>query len=346
MAEFLVRGINGECQKGQVSGVVATTSAIQISAPVGNVSPNRAEDVQTIQDALNRTRPEDGGPRIPLKVDGLCGPRTKDVIQNFQVKQFGWKYADMKIEPGKQTIARLNELLGAAAAGPPLPTVDIEIKDTAAEEAFKALMTEHLQRARKCIRAAQFDITRALPVVDQPDGPITQFSRKKLLDRLNRHFDLDRAHDPRNALVCLLSVFDNMEKVFQRPGGMWGEKAFVLYSGNIRKDRVGFTYPSGFYHPGAFSREKLRYDTIYITSMFAPAIAGKYHAGAGTILHELAHFCAGPQNFGVIGDNAYGNRGTAKVDGLKPEQKLRNADCYANYAIEVGTGSAAYYLWT
>ncbi|MBC8166734.1 MAG: hypothetical protein H7Y20_12800 [Bryobacteraceae bacterium] len=281
-----------------------------------------------------------------MKVDGICGPRTKDVIQVFQVKQFGWKYADMKVEPGKQTIARLNEIVGSSVAGPPLPTVDVEVVDTGAEEAFKRLMTEHLERARHCIRAAQFDITRALPAVDQPDGPITQFSRKKLLERLNRHFDIDRARNPRQGLERLLSVFDNMEKVFQRPGGMWGDKAFVLYKGNIHRDRVGFTSLGGFYLPGSISRQKLRQDTIYITSAFAVTIAGKQRAGAGTILHELAHFCSGPQNFGHIVDHAYGNRDQPKVLHLSPEHKMQNAECYANYAIEVGTGSAAYYLWS
>jgi hypothetical protein len=355
MEKFIVRGMNGQCQNEPVSGngndptpPPPGIGGITITAPVGNASPNRQEDVRTIQAALNRIPPEQGGPRVPLKVDSLCGPRTKDVIQVFQVKQFGWKYADMKVEPGKQTIARLNELTGGSVSGPPLPTVDVTVVDTGAEEAFKQLMGEHLARARKCIKAAQFDITRALPMVDQPDGgPIPQLSRKKLLERINRHFDIDHARNRRNALESLLSVFDNMEKVFQRPGGMWGEKAFVLYKGELHKTRVGFTFSGGFYYPGVVSPiNKLRYDTIYLTAGLAPVIAGKAHSGAGTILHELAHFCGGQQNFGHIGDFAYGNLDHPKVRRLSPEQKLRNADCYANYAIEVGTGSAAYYLWS
>jgi hypothetical protein len=81
-----------------------------ISATVGRVSRNEPSDVITIQELLNNVSPGEGGPPIKLVVDGLCGPKTQHAIQTFQLKHFGFSGADGRVEPGKQSLARLNEI--------------------------------------------------------------------------------------------------------------------------------------------------------------------------------------------------------------------------------------------
>jgi len=81
-----------------------------VSASVGIRGRNIAADVKTIQELLNGVAPADGGPQPILKVDGLCGPKTEKAIQEFQLRHFGWKGADGRVDPNGQTLAKLNEL--------------------------------------------------------------------------------------------------------------------------------------------------------------------------------------------------------------------------------------------
>lgn len=83
--------------------------AVQISASVGLKGINRHDDVVEIQKLLNKIQKSDGGPDPKLKVDGKAGPKTNGAIQSFQLKHFGWSGADGRVDPGKQTLAKLNE---------------------------------------------------------------------------------------------------------------------------------------------------------------------------------------------------------------------------------------------
>jgi len=83
--------------------------AFLLSAPVGRGGANHSWDVLFVQDALNRVPSADGGPQPPLTSDGLCGPKTRKAISNFQLKHFGWSGADGLVEPGKQTHRKLEE---------------------------------------------------------------------------------------------------------------------------------------------------------------------------------------------------------------------------------------------
>lgn len=80
-----------------------------ISGTVGRSAANRHDDVVTVQELLNQVPTDEGGPEPQLKVDGLCGPKTKEAIQKFQLHHFGWKGADGRVDPGGQTLAKLNE---------------------------------------------------------------------------------------------------------------------------------------------------------------------------------------------------------------------------------------------
>jgi hypothetical protein len=97
-----------------------------ISAPVGLSSPNYPSDVKTVQELLNKVPQHQGGlpPDKKLATDGACGSKTRDAISKFQLKHFGWSGADCKVEPNKQTLAKLNSFdtgPGGGAAPPPPP---------------------------------------------------------------------------------------------------------------------------------------------------------------------------------------------------------------------------------
>src|SRR5215813_6686830 len=113
-AEFIAYYQNGTCRPLESTGV--TAQRIAITASVGINGKNRPDDVQVIQRALNDVPPNQGKPVPPLVVDGISGPKTRKAIQTFQLKHFGWKLADGRVDPDKPTIARLNELAGGASA--------------------------------------------------------------------------------------------------------------------------------------------------------------------------------------------------------------------------------------
>ena len=48
---------------------------------------NVESDVRAIQALLDGIKPADGGPSVPLAVDGKRGPKTENAIQQFQFKQ-------------------------------------------------------------------------------------------------------------------------------------------------------------------------------------------------------------------------------------------------------------------
>ena len=81
-----------------------------IEKSVGINGHNMAPDVITVQELLDDVPPAEGGPNPLLKVDGKCGPKTKAAIQQFQLKHFGWKLADGRVDPDGPTLATLNEI--------------------------------------------------------------------------------------------------------------------------------------------------------------------------------------------------------------------------------------------
>ena len=81
-----------------------------IEKPVGINGHNKVADVITIQEALDDVIPAEGGPNPLLTIDGKCGPKTKKAIQEFQLKHFGWKLADGRVDPDGPTLAKLNEI--------------------------------------------------------------------------------------------------------------------------------------------------------------------------------------------------------------------------------------------
>lgn len=95
-----------------------------ISASVGNGGKNLDNDVQTVQILLNQAPVSKGGPNPPIDIDGWCGPATNKAILAFQRAQ-QLPVQDGRVDPGKNTIRRLNEAAeGPGARTVPLPDLD------------------------------------------------------------------------------------------------------------------------------------------------------------------------------------------------------------------------------
>jgi hypothetical protein len=98
--------------------------AQNITASVGRAGgANFPNDVKVVQQLLNNVPENAGGPHVKLQVDGVCGPMTKDAIQKFQVRQFGWGGADGRVDPNGRTLAKLNEFDSGVPVPPPFPAL-------------------------------------------------------------------------------------------------------------------------------------------------------------------------------------------------------------------------------
>jgi peptidoglycan hydrolase-like protein with peptidoglycan-binding domain len=100
-----------------------------ITASVGINGVNRPSDVRTIQEMLNQVPVGSGGPSPPLKVDEICGPKTKAAIQKFQLQHFGWAGADGRVDPNGPTHIKLHQF-EKPAPPPPQPVPPAEPEST------------------------------------------------------------------------------------------------------------------------------------------------------------------------------------------------------------------------
>jgi peptidoglycan hydrolase-like protein with peptidoglycan-binding domain len=97
-----------------------------ISASVGVNGVNRPGDVRTVQELLNQAPVGSGGPSPPLKVDEICGPKTKAAIQKFQLHHFGWAIADGRVDPNGPTHIKLHEFEKSAPPPQVVPPAEPE----------------------------------------------------------------------------------------------------------------------------------------------------------------------------------------------------------------------------
>lgn len=143
-----------------------------ISAPVGTKGAvNRFDDVITVQQLLNNISPSDGGPTSPLNLDGLSGPKTVAAIQKFQLHHFGWPGADGRVDPGGQTLLKLNEFNQS------LPPGDVNA----------CILTDPCPpdvRARRLIfsNLPGFGIDESRPMIDVAPPTDTQIMQKAFQD--------------------------------------------------------------------------------------------------------------------------------------------------------------------
>jgi hypothetical protein len=219
---WIVQNKYGVCEHHMTLGGSGTGEAsntengdqIYILGSVGIHGYNYSDDVKKIQDALNKVPEAEGGAHPKLKIDGKCGKKTKKAIQKFQLKQFGWNGADGLVEVARQTLARLNDILGTRKTQ--IPEINLVEATT-------------IQLALSMITAARSNILMAMPMVNSKSAPnigITAYNRESLMRLLNKHFSIDDSKNPLQAFSYVKGVFNLMWQVFLRPGGLWGIHTF------------------------------------------------------------------------------------------------------------------------
>ena len=309
---------------------------VSVTQSVGLKSVNLPPDVRKIQDALNRVSPAGGGASPPLKIDGLCGPKTTKAIQQFQIKQFGWSGADGKINPNGQTITRLNELL--------FPASKTIAKDDTATQIFKNAMQLGIIRAGQMVVAALNEIDRAAQVIEMKDEIFpTLHSRADKMRLLNRYFRIDEFQyggEKSLWLQHIRRIFVTMQLVLNRPGGVWGTRGFQVDDSGIRykadEKLLAWATVGGFFLSGEMlppPLQQFRDDTIYFVRENIIWQANTNYAGYA-IVHEMAHFCGNTEAIGSTIDDfdAYGEPEAPAVFLLRPWQHVRHADSYARFA--------------
>jgi len=208
-------------------------------------------------------------------------------------------------------------------------------------------LTSALQLARRWIQAAHANLTSALAHVDASEnsGGLPTFSRAERLRLANRYFHIDEfpARNRRFMLERVRAVYTTMLQVFERPGGLWGERAFAIDSTGMaygeNHTAVAHTDHSGFFKggkPNQFQAE-LRADTIFFVRENIAYFA-KYPQSIKTIVHEMAHFCGDERvGWAILDFDAYGEPDAPAMARLKLEQRVRHADTYARFAQAAGT---------
>lgn len=295
---------------------------VTISASVGNRGTNRPDDTRKIQRALNQVPPDQGRPAPPLADDGKVGPKTIKAIHTYQLKHFGWSGADGLVEPGKRTIAKLNEDTGAISFPDMTPVVRLT-------QSWVLACLKHLD-------LVDFVLDREEPT---PGGPfqIVILDRAERMRLVNKHFDLDKFPNKREMFGLIRVTFEKMRMVFDRPGGLWGVSAFDRDP--LNRAVQAYVVRGGFFHGGKHiivEGKKLRADAIYLCVRFANELHDDSRR-AFVVIHELAHFVGRPR---PVGDHAHNKQGN-KIRTIPPNLKVVNAETYANFAWEVVNGFEA-----
>ena len=319
MGPVLVMPAVGSCI---ATADLPTTAPIAISKPVGQgpLARNLPDDVKTIQEVLNQVTVlgVEGGPVPFLAVDGIKGPKTQAAILNFQRVQVKAITADGLIEPGKQTILRLNEIVA------PVSKFDLNAK-----------LAASLPLVRVALAAAVQNLTA---VITGGSGAPRAAAAE---DRLNRHFKLDTLDVSRQSesRVTLFETYSEMALVVNQPDlfGMFGAiDAFDVDRGNAK---IALTTVQGVFQPLLKGGEDNPARHIRLgLGFFAPSVTPEF--AAFILIHELAHF-TGRRDGERIVDNGRGWFDDVFIKPLTAPQRLLNADSYASFGHECRTGSAA-----
>jgi len=319
VGRFLVMPAVGSCI--ETSTLVGGAGPIAISSSVGQGGRNIPADIKTIQEALNQVtvKGEAGGPMPFLAVDGIKGPKTQAAILNFQEVQVTSIRADGLVEPTKQTILRLNEIVA------PISKFDLNAKLATSLPLVRAALTNAIQ-----------NVTAVITSGPSPTGFSTVAE-----DRLKRHFSLDTL-DPSGqstGRVNLFETYSEMALVVNQPElfNMFG--AIDAFDVDPRNAKIALTTSQGVFEPALSdgADNPARHIRLGL-GFFAENVTDDF--AAFILIHELSHF-TGRRDGQFIVDNGRGWFDDVFIKPLNAAQRLLNADSYASFAHECRTGTSA-----
>ena len=359
--QVVMRMASGGCSMCDAPRGSGTAS---IKGSVGRGGRNLPDDVKAIQSALNEEDEVDGGPSVPLDVDGLVGPFTIAAIEKYQRRQLGW--ADGRVDPDGPTIHAL-EGDGSGATGPqkggkkkkkkPKPPP----KATPAQnKAFVEKLGGLLPRARQWVEMAQIkidmasDFLRKGPVNPKDPFPALHDIGKPDLALFNKYFHTEK--QPHNVQLQQLDhvsrIYDSMrtvltESLLAAPMFGWGLGYFQPdpADGTLAAlDYVAYTFYGGWQRRRRDGKPRLSGDdnyegdkTLREETIFFPVgslLSATDHFLLETVIHELAHFVGpgGPKNGNRIAD--YTNDTKADFLTVSNWTALHTAETYGYFAAE------------
>ena len=290
------------------------TQLVTLQGSVGRNGRNLCDDVVQIQDALNRVGPANGGPIIPLAVDGFVGPKTIKAIADFQKTQFPDKFPDGCVDPGQRTVGRLNDLLAGAPTfndemvpgfgGVPsfndqmvpafgggqssfAPQGNGFVKASFVPPPFTTedQMTRanrHAEDAEKRISAALKRMNQAITAMKKK---IQTPKEKELIREINWHFKANADPNPAQHMAKVQTTLATMHTAIREHN---------LGTRNIlRKGAPPPADPNAiaWAYLGGWTSMKQEEKFITITPLFMTTLSL-------VIVHELCHFCGGSQKTG------------------------------------------------
>jgi hypothetical protein len=299
---------------------------IVILKPVGQGGANVYDDVFDIQYALDQVAPIDGGPSPQLVIDGKCGPKTIGAIRDFQKKHFGWQGCDGRIDPGKQTLAKLNQLRNRNV----FPTIPLSLKT---EGFLLAGMLQHVPFIRACVHAAMANISMAMNVADNNFPGMMGATREGRMKLLNKHFRIDNFKSSKRPILQKMhDTYGFMLNVLDRP------KAFTTLDTTNQGETistVAFARLGGF-----FNKTDLTGKIVFRRGvLFATGIPD---FAAFIFIHELRHFVA---QDGSQGHFAKGWVTDKDMKELKEDKTILNCDTFAGFALEAKNGEMQRPSW-
>lgn len=273
---------NGSCYRtAQFFSNGSTQPLSDISASVGLNGVNREEDVRIIQQRLNGVPEESGGPRPVLDEDGRCGKYTRDAIRDFQLKQFPSSKPDIRIDPGKRTIRRLNELTTRRRTS----------VDGVSRQQFLLIVNAYVPEVVRRVRIARQRLQNARAAYS---GKLIKPTHQdqKLVDW---HFKTHKTDDPVGAIGLILAIYDRMDQRLT-----WhitrARPLFQLGFAKSSDQAVMYTSIGGW----DALEDELDGSGEAVNKIKVVAT----HAGPSTIIHELAHLCGGKSPADAIGHMA------------------------------------------
>ena len=288
------------------------SGTLGLTAPVGGAQRcrNVSADVLAVQRALNSFSPTDGGPSPRLVEDGIYGPKTAAAIQKFQVKNFGYGGADGVVDPGMQTDKRLAGG-GASQSGVP--------QEMYAKIGY-ALTVLNITRS-------QISAARSFR------QGLTSFTGmgESSWNKLVKHFQIDKFPDWSTQLDAIDRTYSDMQTAIGYvPQGLM---LFVDEPPGKTSGYFAYAYAGGY---SLAKRNQTTFDgipmgSIYVTQKMRTMMQDAF---AYIMIHELAHYVGPDDRFGNgIVDYAY-HRNPVAYQWLVPWQRVRNADCYSQYAFD------------
>lgn len=315
--DFHVYGPDFTCQPFDFSTVeIASSFNKKIFAPVGagSTARNVELDVLTVKDLLNRVPSANGGPFPLLNMTAVCDHLMIAAIKRFQMVRLGMDNADGVVSPHGETLQALN----FNPAGVVDLVGDLRPRITR--------LTEIITAARGALQLARFQLTRP-----KPSGGLPSLSANPVLDKLNRHFHLDRSKDP-------LADFDFIDSIYVT---MLTAIGYIPMGVEVFKTDVynvpylGYSYSGGYELARRFQvvqqglERGANKGSIYLCS---DLLSLDEEAVVYTMLHELAHFVGPTTRDKAIKDFGYAHK--PGYDALPPDLALRTADCYAQFAFD------------